>query len=123
MRNYFYKSLSKFMGEHELLYTTQSECAFIRSGETLRLNSYFPSVLYGAGLPNDDKNYPLKLFLYQSPADCAHVERDGLNLLAVVKFANSGQMKTREGDAWVTVANETVDILEALVCERDTKVS
>ena len=44
-------------------------------------------MLYGAGLPNDDKNYPLKLFLYQSPADCAHVERDGLNLLAVVKFA------------------------------------
>ena len=50
------------------------------------------------------------------------MESDGLNLLTVVKFANSGLMQTREGRPWVTVANETVGILEALVCEPDTKV-
>ncbi len=118
MPEYFYDKVYHRMGQFELLFTNQSECFFDANNAATNLNDFFPSVIYGAGQSQDHKNYPVKLFLYQSPSECSSSASEAaLSLLTTLAFGASGHMQTAEKGQWRTVDNGTLHMLEKIVCD------
>ncbi len=83
---------------------------------SLPLNDVYPTITYGAGMVNDDKNIPLKAFFYSPPRKCAKLTSDKHVLLTLLSFAKSGVMKTAEGSPWITVTASDHKTLQSIVC-------
>ena len=78
--------------------------------------------MFYSGLDPDDKNVPLKPFFVKAPVNCSGVGNDGMTLLTLMYFANSGSMKTTEGRKWITLPEEKLDVLQTFVCSENASV-
>lgn len=85
------------------------------------MNDVYPTVFY-SGLDPADKNVPLKPFFMKAPVNCSDVGNDGMTLLTLMYFANSGSMKTTEGRKWITLPEEKLDVLQTFVCSENASV-
>ena len=85
------------------------------------MNDVYPTVFY-SGLDPADKNVPLKPFFMKAPVNCSDVGNDGMTLLTLMYFANSGSMKTTEGRKWITLPQEKLDVLQTFVCSENASV-
>ena len=85
------------------------------------MNDVYPTVFY-SGLDPADKNVPLKPFFMTAPVNCSDVGNDGMTLLTLMYFANSGSMKTTEGRKWITLPQEKLDVLQTFVCSENASV-
>ena len=85
------------------------------------MNDVYPTVLY-SGLEPDHKNVPLKPFFVKAPVNCSDVGKDGMTLLTLMYFANSGSMRTKEGEQWITLPDEKLVKLQTFVCAENASV-
>ena len=74
-------------------------------------------------LDPDDKNVPLKPFFLKAPVNCGDVVgHDGMTLLTLMYFANSGSMRTADGGEWITLPEEKLVMLRKFVCSENASV-
>ena len=98
-----------------------SVISHFRCSHQVWLNDVYPTVLY-SGLDPDDKNVPMKPFFVKAPVNCSDVGNDGMTLLTLMYFANSGSMKTAEGGKWITLPEEKLVRLRKFVCSDNASV-